>query len=316
MSDSLLAHLPESWIQDVMRFPFGAPYAYGGKKGPAVMPFSIISGKEDIRGYDCSGYCQHVLRMLGAIGHGVPWMSAAGMADAAREIAYGSQQPGDVAFYGTSSGICHVVMVSSEPYDDGYCDIIGANGGGSNTYADDDGAYVKEQSDYWRSGFSHFATFRDGYGLDMDDWVLSFGLYISALKGYQQTGHFPTSPQGWEMLSDLFNSKVDGNFGYTGSELYDEFLLLNDGMSAWDSVTNWASDLAGAVTDVAASAYDWLSGEEVAVVEEEAEEFVDDIEDDPGVLDYISDTASSAWDWAFGDDDEEVTVEQVAQASA
>jgi hypothetical protein len=118
------------------------------------------------------------------------------------------------------------------------------------------------------------------------------------------------------MLADLFSSKVDGNFGYTGSELYDEFLLLNDGMSAWDSVTNWASDLAGAVTDVAASAYDWLSGEEVAVVEEEAEEFVDDIEDDPGVLDYISDTASSAWDWAFGDDDEEVTVEQVAQASA
>lgn len=293
---SLLAYYDDSYILGVMEEFLESPYAYGGKNGPAVMPFSIISGHTDVRGYDCSGYAQIVLRILGAIGHGVPWMSAQSMYDASTKISESSAKPGDCVFY-TSNGssICHVTLYAGPGL------IIGANSGGSSTFADDPDARVKYGENYWQSAIAGYGTYRGGYGLDMDDYIVSFALYMARLKGYRSLSELPAGIEGWERFQTIMGSALDGNYSHTGSELYETFMQLNDGVSTWDAVVDTLTGVAGAAY---AEVVDWIDGSgDGSDAEEEAAE-----EEGDGSW------ASQVWEWAWGDDEAEAKAEGKEEA--
>lgn len=290
---SLLQYLPEDYILQVMNRPVDSPYVYGGKNGPFLMPYSIIAGYENVRGYDCSGYTQHVLRALGAIGHGVPWMTASQTASVAETLTFGSQQVGDLAFFGSGSSISHVTLVSALPGSDGWSPIIGANSGGSSTFGDDPDARVKHaDSDYWRSGFSHYGSFRGGYGLEERDWLISFALYMCSLQGITDSARVDMSKQGWQMFRQYMSEALDGNAGYTGEDIYASLLLLNDGVSTWDQVV-------GAVTGAYSSVLDLVFGDDNDSAESESADSAE--EGDDSWVDYAADSASAAWDWLTGD---------------
>lgn len=113
--------------------------------------------------YDCSGYVRAAWRRVGIVGHTFRSYSSKELADLCDPIAVGQQAPGDAAFYGTG-GVSHVVVVLSAPMKTGggHSYIIGANGGGPSTMANDPSAAVTiEKPGYWQSGFITYGRLRE-----------------------------------------------------------------------------------------------------------------------------------------------------------
>lgn len=135
----------------------GRPYSWGGGGPGAAFPLGSPGTAGGI-GWDCSGFALAVLALLGRY----PWagvrLSSAGLANAAVPVAEGAQAPGDLAFYTSGTGVSHVVVVLRPPDLLGRSPIVGANGGGPLTNADDPASRVSTKDSHrYRKGFLTFA---------------------------------------------------------------------------------------------------------------------------------------------------------------
>jgi len=121
-------------LVDKLRSVLGTPYIWGGS--------------DPSRGLDCSGAVVWALQQLGLKPKG--WDStAAGLQKQASRVL--APVPGDLAFYGSSGNVSHVMVYA------GAGDVIGATGGGSDTKTVADararGAEVKVVPVTYRSDF-------------------------------------------------------------------------------------------------------------------------------------------------------------------
>ena len=130
----------ETEVEAVVDSAIGIPYSYGA--GAPSDPFPQgAKGIKGGHGYDCSGFVQGALVALGLLPETAPDRGAASLAKLGSPVAWGKQQPGDVAFYGTP--VTHVMLVRTEPDASGDSGVIGASGGHSYTNGDDPKAAVK-----------------------------------------------------------------------------------------------------------------------------------------------------------------------------
>lgn len=134
----------------------GRPYSWGGGGPGAAYPLGSPGTAGGV-GWDCSGFALATLALLGRY----PWegvrLSSAGLANAALPVAEGDQLPGDLAFYTSGTGVSHVVVVLRPPDLLGRSAIVGANGGGPVTNADDPASRVSlKDSHRYRKGFLTF----------------------------------------------------------------------------------------------------------------------------------------------------------------
>lgn len=129
----------------------GWPYFWA--KGSPATPWT-----DGPKGVDCSGYAQMALVRLGILSSGYADRGARALSDDSDPIIVGSQEPGDLAYYGG-----HVMVVCGYPKDDGgHSAVIGATGGGSLTFGTDPKACVKiyDSALYW-SAFICYMRLKD-----------------------------------------------------------------------------------------------------------------------------------------------------------
>lgn len=117
----------ESRVGDAL----GWPYFFG--KGTPATPWS-----DGPKGVDCSGFAQMALVRLGLLKVTAGDRGARALADAARHVDIGDQQPGDLAIYPG-----HVMVVADFPGTDGHSSVMGASGGVETTRGNDPHARVK-----------------------------------------------------------------------------------------------------------------------------------------------------------------------------
>ncbi len=140
--------LQDERVLDALKAHF-VPYSYGAGKpsdGWDNWPAGAIGGAgmnagKGARGWDCSGFAQALLVRWHMLPADAPDRNAAALASqlAPRKITEENARLGDLAFYGTSRGISHVMVCL------GYGAVIGASGGGSLTNGDNPNAYVRLQ---------------------------------------------------------------------------------------------------------------------------------------------------------------------------
>jgi cell wall-associated NlpC family hydrolase len=127
----------------------GWPYFFG--RGSPSTPW-----EDGPNGVDCSGFAQMALVKLGILSSDAGDRGARTLADDSDPLELGEQEPGDLAYYPG-----HVMVVISGPGADGHSEVMGASGGTSTTFGDDDGAYVKAfSSGAYRSDFVCYMRLR------------------------------------------------------------------------------------------------------------------------------------------------------------
>jgi cell wall-associated NlpC family hydrolase len=104
---------------------------------------------------DCSGFASLALVRMG-LRKSYKRYTALTLANASDPVAWGKQQPGDIAVYPG-----HVMIVLSRPRSDGDSKVIGASGGGSKTRGNDPNARVKVfDSARYRKDFMTFGRLK------------------------------------------------------------------------------------------------------------------------------------------------------------
>jgi len=127
-------------LADILGDAIGSPYYYG--RGTPSTPWADLQTK----GADCSGAVQMALVKLGKLSSKAADRSVVALANDSDPIAFGSQVPGDIAFY---SG--HAMLVYSYPRADGHSAVWGMHGGGKSDKGNNPAARldVMKSANYW-----------------------------------------------------------------------------------------------------------------------------------------------------------------------
>lgn len=143
--------LGDERIRELMQ-AFATPYVWGaGQPSDALRPDwylgqpSLADGapKPCPAGFDCNGYASVALVRLGIIPATAPKRNCATLITVATPINEGVARLGDLVFYGKIARPTHVMVYVGGGL------VLGAQGGGSTTWGNDPGAYVKvEKFDY------------------------------------------------------------------------------------------------------------------------------------------------------------------------
>jgi cell wall-associated NlpC family hydrolase len=128
---------------------WGTPYSWGAGQardvvtlhGAAPPPKGLKGG----RGWDCSGFAQAALALLGLLDPKAIDHTAASLWSITKPILLADARLGDLAFYGANGHITHVMVCLG----DGAC--LGASGGGSATNGDNPRAFVDAKPIGYRS---------------------------------------------------------------------------------------------------------------------------------------------------------------------
>lgn len=146
----LKLNIDDPVVLDLLR-AFGIPYAFGAgepKHGAGAWPPDPLPvGHGNGRGLDCSGFVQAALVHIGKMKATEPDRTAASLWAFTKPIAPELAAVGDLAFYGQAGNVRHVTLCLGG----GVC--LGANGGGTNTYGDKPGAFVKLDRIRYREDF-------------------------------------------------------------------------------------------------------------------------------------------------------------------
>jgi len=225
-------------------------------------------------GYDCSGFVQAALVRIGRLDPSEPDRASQTLYDLSVSLNLGEQEPGDLAFFGSSStGIYHVVMVAEYAEDSGYSAVVGANGGDSTTTTPTEGAEVQDEAASYCQGRSDFLGYKrchydisTGHMRALVALLLAQKGFTSADGGYEQMDAF-LSTVGGDVTALLGSSDewldahLAGNSRYGG--VWGDPSSWTDLTAAWlsaayDTVSSAASDAVGWVEELASSAQETL----------------------------------------------------------
>lgn len=125
---------------------WGTPYSWGAGE-PKSSLTGWPGGVKGLRGgvgWDCSGFVQAALVRLGMLAPDAPDRSARTLYEDSKPVPAGTEQMGDLAFYGLLGRAQHVMLVVGTGV------VIGARGGDATTNGANPRAFVQlEPLMYW-----------------------------------------------------------------------------------------------------------------------------------------------------------------------
>lgn len=137
MAESTKISSSGTGIAGVLLAAVGWLYTWGGAAGLTTWAAAVALAGRGVGVVDCSLFASLALVKMG-IRKTFKRYTAMSLANACDPIAWGDQQPGDVAIYPG-----HVMIVLTGPDGKGDSRVIGASGGGSSTHGDNPNARVK-----------------------------------------------------------------------------------------------------------------------------------------------------------------------------
>ena len=225
------------------------PYAWA-KGSPASSSWDLI-----VEGADCGGFYGALARQSGLVGVDCPDMNSTGWANAMDVVDAADVREGDAAIYPGHIAWVHCRMP------DGNVVILGANGGDSDTHADDPKAYVRAEYDGdYRGDLTCYARLKPSFqattGAVSVDEECAFGELPSGLVAF--IVRVAAQLDGFDWTSMRFTLNRAGRV--STSRTLDRFIASwLDHRARGTGVAGAVAQAYDTVTDYVQDAWDWVT---------------------------------------------------------